>query len=68
MYRLTVYCAMRSAPKSRSAVASPTQAGTLLLKRLATARRTPSTLAEYARAVSPAGDATDMPASACALF
>ena len=42
-------------------------AGTLLLKRLATARRTPSTLAEYARAAS-AGDATDMPASACALF
>ena len=42
-------------------------AGTLLLKRLATARRTPSTLAEYARAAS-AGNATDMPASACALF
>ena len=36
-------------------------AGTLLLKRLATARRTPSTLAEYARAAS-TGDATDMPA------
>ena len=45
----------------RSAVAPSTHAGTLLLKRLATARRTPSTLAEYARAAS-AGDATDMPA------
>ena len=33
----------------------------VLLERLATARRTPSTLAEYARAAS-AGDATDMPA------
>ena len=45
----------------RSAVAPSTHAGTLLLERLATARRTPSTLAEYARAAS-AGDATDMPA------
>ena len=51
----------------RSAVAPSTHAGTLLLERLATARRTPSTLAEYARAAS-AGNATDMPASACALF
>ena len=51
----------------RSAVAPSTHAGTLLLERLATARRTPSTLAEYARAAS-AGNATDMTASACALF
>ena len=50
----------------RSAVAPSTHAGTLLLKRLATARRTPSTLAEHARAAS-TGDATDMSGSACAL-